>query len=44
MYANGDQYRGDWVGGKRHGHGILRCADRTVYDVRIIYMYMYMYI
>lgn len=32
-FSNGDQYEGDWVLGKRHGHGMLRCADGMMYDV-----------
>ena len=37
MYcSNGDQYEGDWVAGNRHGSGMLRCADGTLYDVRIL--------
>ena len=31
--SNGDHYDGDWVSGKRHGHGMLRCANGTIYDV-----------
>ena len=41
--SNGDQYDGDWVSGKRHGHGMLRAADGTIYDVSV-YMYMYLYL
>ncbi|KAJ0407354.1 hypothetical protein P43SY_004782 [Pythium insidiosum] len=26
-YANGDLYDGEWVDGKRHGHGVLTFAD-----------------
>ena len=36
MFRNGDHYEGDWVAGKRHGHGMLRCIDGTLYDVSII--------
>ena len=32
-HSNGDQYDGDWVMGKRHGHGLLRTAQGTIYDV-----------
>ncbi len=32
-YSNGDQYEGDWVSGMRHGHGMIHCADGTLYDV-----------
>ena len=35
-YSNGDSYEGDWVNGLRHGHGLLRCTDGTVYEVSII--------
>ena len=31
-YANGNVYEGEAVGGKRHGHGILRFADGSVYE------------
>lgn len=34
-FSNGDQYEGDWVMNKRHGHGMLRCADGTMYDVSV---------
>ena len=34
MYnRNGDRYDGDWVNGMRHGQGMLRCRDGTIYDV-----------
>ena len=32
-FSNGDQYDGDWVMGKRHGHGMLRTTQGTIYDV-----------
>ena len=32
-HSNGDHYDGDWVAGKRHGQGLLRCANGTIYDV-----------
>lgn len=30
---NGDSYDGDWVQGQRQGHGVLRCADGSTYEV-----------
>ena len=38
LLSNGDQYEGDWVAGNRHGQGILRCIDSTVYDVSTTYL------
>ena len=46
--SHGDSYNGDWVAGRRHGHGILHCTDGTHYDVRVcqltccvrVYVYM----
>lgn len=34
FHSNGDQYEGDWIMDRRHGHGLLRCANGTMYDVR----------
>ena len=30
---NGDEYEGDWVRDQRQGHGVLRCADGSTYEV-----------
>lgn len=30
---NGDEYEGDWVQGQRQGHGVLRRADGSTYEV-----------
>ena len=35
ILSNGDHYEGDWVAGNRHGQGILRCTDGTIYDVSL---------
>lgn len=34
MHSNGDQYDGEWVLDKRHGHGLQRYSNGTIYDVR----------
>lgn len=31
-YDNGDIYKGDWVNGERHGHGIYTFSNGAVYD------------
>ena len=31
--SNGDQYDGEWVLDKRHGQGLQRYSDGTIYDV-----------
>jgi len=31
-FLNGSTYSGDWLGGKRHGHGTLIWADGSRYD------------
>jgi len=33
LYSNGDRYEGYWVADKRHGRGVLHCADGSLYDV-----------
>lgn len=30
---NGDKYEGDWVRDQRQGHGVLCCADGSIYEV-----------
>lgn len=30
---NGDKYEGDWVRDQRQGHGVLHCADGSIYEV-----------
>ena len=48
LHSNGDQYDGDWVMGKRHGQGMLRTAQGTIYDVsglefgRMMYIICYL--
>ncbi|CAJ0915553.1 unnamed protein product [Ranitomeya imitator] len=31
---NGDHYEGNWILNQRQGHGILHCADGTIYEER----------
>ena len=31
-YASGDRYDGDYVDGKRHGHGVFYYANGNHYD------------
>ena len=42
-HSNGDRYEGNWVCGKRQGHGELTCDDGTTYEVQIHY-YMNVYV
>ncbi len=44
MCSNGDQYEGEWVLDKRHGQGLQRYSNGTLYDVRNISLCIVYYI